>query len=181
MTIQAQLPDRALHDSARHDPPTDGMDSTLPFIVDPYVLLDHRTRERLIPAAAAPAGRYLSLDHDGETKLIALERPITHIGRGLVADVRLEDSQVSRRHAILAVRGDGARLLDDRSYNGTFVNGRRVTVAHLTDGDVLRFGRAVFRFTEVTPRRKAQPLRRGWAGPYNRRARHPESPTPAAA
>jgi hypothetical protein len=61
------------------------MDSTLPFIVDPYVLLDNRTRERLIPAAAAPAGRYLSLDHDGETKLIALERPITHIGRGLAA------------------------------------------------------------------------------------------------
>ena len=104
------------------------MDSTLPFVVDPYALLDHRTRERLIPEAGAPAGRYLSLEHDGETKLIALERPITHIGRGLVADVRLEDSQVSRRHAILALRGDGARLLDDRSYNGTFVNGRRVTV-----------------------------------------------------
>src|SRR6185437_379369 len=154
MTIQAQLPDRAEHPSARHDLPTDGMDSTLPFLVDPYILLDNRTRERLVPADGAPAGRYLSLDHDGETKLITLERPITHIGRGLVADVRLEDAQVSRRHAILAVRGDGARILDDRSYNGTFVNGRRVTVQQLADGDVLRFGRAVFRFTEITPRRR---------------------------
>jgi FHA domain len=181
MTIQAQLPDRAEHHSARHDLPTDGMDSTLPFVVDPYVLLDNRTRERLIPAAGAPAGRYLSLEHDGETKLITLERPITHIGRGLVADVRLEDSQVSRRHAILAVRGDGARILDDRSYNGTFVNGRRVTVQYLTDGDVLRFGRAVFRFTEITPRRKPQPLRRRWAGSAHGRARQFEPTTPAAA
>jgi pSer/pThr/pTyr-binding forkhead associated (FHA) protein len=136
------------------------MDSTLPFIVDPYPLLDNRTRARLIPAAGAPAGRYLSLEHDGETKLITLERPITHVGRGLVADVRLDDTHVSRRHAILAVRGDGARILDDRSYNGTFVNGRRVTVQYLTDGDVLRFGRAVFRFTEIAPPRKPQPLRR---------------------
>ncbi len=154
------------------------MDSTLPFVVDPYTLLDNRTRERLIPEAGAPAGRYLSLEHDGETKLIALERPITHIGRGLVADVRLEDSQVSRRHAILAIRGDGARILDDRSYNGTFVNGRRITVQYLTDGDVVRFGRAVFRFAEISPRHRAEPLRRI---PLARRARHPEPPAPAAA
>jgi hypothetical protein len=177
MTIQAQLPDRALDHSPRHDHPTDGMDSSLPFIVAPYDLLDNRTRERLIGEAGAPAGRYLSLEHDGETKLISLERPITHIGRGLVADVRLEDSQVSRRHAILALRGDGARILDDRSYNGTFVNGRRITVQYVTDGDVLRFGRAVFRFTEITPRRKPQPLRRI---PLVRRARHYD-PAPTAA
>jgi pSer/pThr/pTyr-binding forkhead associated (FHA) protein len=150
------------------------MDSTLPFVVDPYELLDNRTRERLIPEAGAPAGRYLSLEHDGQTKLIALERPITHIGRGLVADVRLEDSQVSRRHAILAVRGDGARVLDDRSYNGTFVNGRRITVHDVADGDVLRFGRAVFRYTEITPRRQPQSLRRI-------PARASKSPSPTAA
>jgi pSer/pThr/pTyr-binding forkhead associated (FHA) protein len=153
------------------------MDSNVRFILDPYDLLDARTRGRLISEAGAPAGRYLSLEHEGETKLIALERPITHIGRGLVSDVRLEDSQVSRRHAILAVRGDGARLLDDRSYNGTFVNGRRVTVQHLTDGDVLRFGRAVFRFTEIVPPRRAEPLRRI---PLARRARRSESPEAAA-
>jgi pSer/pThr/pTyr-binding forkhead associated (FHA) protein len=99
-----------------------------------------------------------------------LDRPITHIGRGLIADVRLEDSHVSRRHAILAVRGDGTRILDDRSYNGTFVNGRRVTVQYLSDGDVVRFGRAVFRYTEITPRRPAPPLRRI---PLVRSRRHP--------
>jgi hypothetical protein len=154
------------------------MDSSLPFVVNPYALLDHRTRERLIPHEGAPGGRYLSLDHDGEVMLIPLERPITHIGRGLVADVRLEDSQVSRRHAILALRGDGARILDDRSYNGTFVNGRRVTVEHLSDGDVLRFGRAVFRYVEISPRRKAQPLRRI---PLARRVRRREPLDPAAA
>jgi hypothetical protein len=178
MTIQAQLPDRAPVTSPGHDHPTDGMDSSLPFVVDPYTLLDHRTRESLIAEAGAPSGRYLSLEHDGETRLIALERPITHIGRGLVADVRLEDSQVSRRHAILALRGDGARILDDRSFNGTFVNGRRVTVQYLSDGDVVRFGRAVFRYTEITPRRKAQPLRRI---SLVRQARRRESSDPAAA
>jgi len=172
MTIQAQTPDRAPEQSPHVDHPTHGIEAHHPFVVDPFTLLDHRSRERTIPEAGAPAGRYLSLEHDGETRLIALERPITHIGRGLVADVRLEDSHVSRRHAIIALRGDGARVLDDRSWNGTFVNGRRVTVAYLTTGDVLRFGRAVFRYVEVTPQSRAEPVRRI---PIARRTRRRES------
>ena len=179
MTTQAQLPDRAPRSiSPRHDRPTDGIDSSLPFVVDPYELLDHRTLDRLIPEAGAPSGRYLSLEHDGRTSLIALDRPITHIGRGLIADVRLQDAHVSRRHAILALRGESARILDDRSQNGTFVNGRRVTVQPLGEGDVLRFGRAVFRYTEITPGRRGQPLRRI---PLARRSRRTQTPDPAAA
>lgn len=169
MTISAQIPDRAPINPSLTERPTHVIDSKHPCVVDSFSLLDHRTREHAILAAGAPPGRYLSLDDDGVAHLIALERPITHIGRGLVADVRLEDAQVSRRHAIVAVRGDSTRVLDDRSSNGTFVNGRAVTVAQLSDGDVLRFGRAVFRYTEIAPRRRPQPLRRI---PLGRRARH---------
>ena len=124
---------------------------------DAYGLLDHRTRERMLLEDVAPPGRYLAVEHDGRTWLIALSRPITHIGRGLVADVRLEDPHVSRRHAIVAIRGDGpdsVRVLDDRSSGGTFVNGTPVTVAPLHDGDVVRVGRVWFRCTEVAPQGK---------------------------
>ncbi len=54
-----------------------------------------------------------------------------HIGRGLTAGLRLDDASVSRRHAILVPRPSGARILDDRSSNGTFVNGRRIQQADL--------------------------------------------------
>jgi hypothetical protein len=159
MTISAQVPDRDHLNSSLAERPTHGLSARHPFVVDSFALLDHRTRERAIPAEQAPPGRYLAFEHGDVTRLIALERPITHIGRGLIADVRLEDSHVSRRHAILALRGEGARVLDDRSSNGTFVNGRSVTVAHLADGDVLRFGRAVFRYTEIVPAGRTKPLR----------------------
>jgi FHA domain len=177
MTIQAQLPDPAQPQSRLSDRPTVGIDAHHPIVVDSFALLDHRTRARSIPERVAPPGRYLSFEHDDQTRLIALERPITHIGRGLAADVRLEDTNVSRRHAIVALRGDGIRLLDDRSSNGTFVNGRPVTVAQLADGDVLRFGRVVFRYVEIAPRRKPQPLRRI---PLARRGHH-HAPAGAAA
>jgi hypothetical protein len=160
MTIQAQLPARLRAAPQPPDRPTLGIEADQSFGTDSLALLDHRTRARAIPAQHAPAGRYLSFEDGDEVRLIALDRPITHIGRGLIADVRLEDPHVSRRHAIVALRGDGTRVLDDRSSAGTFVNGRQVTVAHLSDGDVLRLGRVVFRFVEIAPRRRAQPLRR---------------------
>ena len=72
-----------------------------------------------------------------------------HIGRGLSANLRLDESSVSRRHAILVPRVAGARVLDDRSSNGTFVNGRRVQQADLSDGDVIVVGRVVLRYLEI--------------------------------
>jgi FHA domain len=149
--------------------------------VDPYGLLDHRTRERALLEDVAPPGRYLAVEHDGRSWLIALSRPITHIGRGLVADVRLEDPHVSRRHAIVAIRGDGpdaVRVLDDRSSGGTFVNGSPVTVAQLRDGDIVGVGRVAFRYTEIAPqvRRRRMPRRIPLST-----VRRPRSVRPAAA
>jgi pSer/pThr/pTyr-binding forkhead associated (FHA) protein len=81
--------------------------------------------------------------------VIPLSAKPVHIGRGLAADLHLDESSVSRRHAILVPRRSGARLLDDRSANGTFVNGRRVQQADLTAGDVIALGRVVLRYLEV--------------------------------
>ncbi len=135
-----QSPPRARRRRPRHASP-----------VDAFALLDHRTRSRSVALADAPPGRYLSAEDGEEVRLVPLDQPIIHIGRGLSADVRVEDPQVSRRHAIIAQRGDGARVLDDRSSNGTHVNGRAVTVGYLNDGDVLRLGRVVLRFVEIGP------------------------------
>ena len=43
-------------------------------------------------------------------------------------------------HAIIAPHGSGYRVLDDRSLNGTFVNGSRVERADLHDRDVITLG-----------------------------------------
>jgi pSer/pThr/pTyr-binding forkhead associated (FHA) protein len=58
----------------------------------------------------------------------------------------LDDQSVSRRHAILVRRGDEMWILDDRSANGVFVNGRRTAQAKLLDGDELLIGRLCFTY-----------------------------------
>ncbi len=156
MTIQAQRP-TSPSGSPRGGHATHGMQpGGHPTHTDAYAFLDHRTRSRTVSLGTAPPGRYLSIEHGDEVRLIPLDRPITRIGRGLSADVRIEDSHVSRRHAIIVVDAnggpDGTRVLDDRSHNGTFVNGRAVTISSsLFDGDVVRLGSVAMRFVEVEP------------------------------
>jgi pSer/pThr/pTyr-binding forkhead associated (FHA) protein len=116
---------------------------------DGTACLDERVRRQATPARPVEAGRYLEVQGPGEPLLVPLGRGVTHIGRGLVADLHLDEDSVSRRHAILVQRRSGSRILDDHSSNGTFVNGRRVTQEDLRDGDVLVLGRVVLRYLEV--------------------------------
>jgi FHA domain-containing protein len=118
--------------------------------VDAIACLDERVRHQALPARPAVTGRYIEVRGPGrEALLVALDHGVTHIGRGLHADLRLDENSVSRRHAILVSRQSGVRLLDDRSSNGTFVNGRRITQAELRSGDVLLLGRVVLRYLDI--------------------------------
>ena len=118
-------------------------------IRDSMPLLDHRARARAIPARMASRGHYLALSDGDETRLIKLRSNITHIGRGLTSDLRFEDQRVSRTHAIIVFHGRFARLLDNRSTGGTFVNGRRMVAGNIQHGDVIQVGPAVMQFVEV--------------------------------
>jgi pSer/pThr/pTyr-binding forkhead associated (FHA) protein len=97
----------------------------------------------------APSGRYLSLADGEGPRLIALTQRITHIGRGLTADIRADDHRVARLHAIIVLHPDGARLLDGRSASGTLVNGQPVFAAELSTGDEITLGPITMRYVEL--------------------------------
>jgi pSer/pThr/pTyr-binding forkhead associated (FHA) protein len=130
--------------------------TTTPLDLQALALAPTEALDALHPptADAAPTplthpGRYLLLEDGSEQRPIALTRQITHLGRGFSATIQLEDQSVSRRHAIVTQRRGGVRILDDRSSNGTFVNGTRVAEAQLHDGDVIVLGRVVLVYREL--------------------------------
>jgi len=116
---------------------------------DPTACLDERVRNRAKTATPVEPGRYIEVQGSEQTLLIPLGPDVMHIGRGLGAELHLDESSVSRRHAIVVPRPTGARILDDRSSNGTFVNGRRIVQAELHNGDVIVLGRVVLRYLEI--------------------------------
>lgn len=118
-------------------------------ITDSLPLLDHRTRSRAIPMKLAPRGHYLAFTRGDEERLVPLESNITHIGRGIGADVRIEDQRVSRSHAIIVKHGRFARVLDNRSSHGTFLNGRRIVATNIQPGDVIRLGPVTMQYVAI--------------------------------
>ena len=111
--------------------------------------LSHRTRRGAVDVSDAQPGQYLAVEDGRERRLVPLNDGVTHVGRSFTSDLCLDDQSISRRHAIIVRRRGGARILDDRSANGTYVNGRRVTAADLSDGDVIVLGRVVLTFLDV--------------------------------
>jgi pSer/pThr/pTyr-binding forkhead associated (FHA) protein len=94
-------------------------------------------------------GRYLALAEGAEVVFVAIDGPVTRVGRSRSADLFLDDATVSRRHALFVRRGDALHVLDDHSLNGVWVNGVRVADAELADGDDIVLGRVSLRFVEV--------------------------------
>jgi hypothetical protein len=63
------------------------------------------------------------------------------IGRSSKCQLSVDDPLISRRHAVLIIRGDTAVLQDFGSRNGVSVNGKRVEGTHqLADGDTITVG-----------------------------------------
>ena len=91
---------------------------------------------RLVPATGAP------VEVDGEKMTV---------GRDASADITVNDSSVSRKHARLERWGSNWAVVDERSANGTFLDGQRVTESVLRAGQELRFGKVTYKVEMPEP------------------------------
>jgi FHA domain len=124
-----------------------------PTLVTRSGALLHRVRAAAAAVWRLAPGRYLAIPDGGDVVVLPLGR-LTRIGRRATSDIVLDDSTVSRRHALVLDRGGWPVIADDRSLNGVFVNGRRVQEARLVHGDEVRIGDRVMRYLEVSPARR---------------------------
>ena len=86
-----------------------------------------------------PAPPALTVRYDGSERTFAAGHDVV-VGRDLRADMRITHPLISRAHLLL--RFDQGRWLaiDNGSLNGTFVNGRRVPVVDIQDGQSVNIG-----------------------------------------
>jgi pSer/pThr/pTyr-binding forkhead associated (FHA) protein len=110
---------------------------------------DRERRRAAITAPRLAPGRYLAIEDGEEVVVIEIGDGNMHLGRSAAADVMLEHVSVSRRHAVVARRGEDTVILDDRSLNGVRVNDQRVSEAVLAHGDEIRLGEVAMRYLHV--------------------------------
>jgi pSer/pThr/pTyr-binding forkhead associated (FHA) protein len=93
--------------------------------------------------AALPSGSALLLVRSGALAgaRYLLDTDVTTIGRHPEADIFFDDVTVSRRHAEITRSAGTFEIIDQRSLNGTYVNGERVDRSALANGYELRVGK----------------------------------------
>ena len=97
--------------------------------LDTIARLSEGTALLISTRGAVSGSRYL-LDEDKVT-----------VGRDSWADILLDDSTVSRSHAVF-IRANGVfTVVDSGSLNGTYVNRQRVERAQLKNGDEIMIGK----------------------------------------
>ena len=78
------------------------------------------------------------------------------IGRSTTNNVVIDDGRVSRRHALVHKQDESEYwVIDLGSGNGTYLNGRRVTLpTRLADGDRLALGDHMVTFRQISVRHR---------------------------
>lgn len=86
---------------------------------------------------------------DGKRGVLELTKPLVSVGRGSANDLVLQDSSVSRFHAVIKVQNGKTFIADRDSTNGIIVGGQRVDEWQLRDNDVAKLGSYELRYEEV--------------------------------
>ncbi|MET0593688.1 MAG: GGDEF domain-containing protein [Polyangiaceae bacterium] len=104
--------------------------------------------EDAIPSAMPVCDRgTLTMVSGAEAGSVYRLGPSTVVGRSLECQIKIHESGVSRRHALITQSAETEYYVQDLgSRNGTTVRGRPVTRARLTDGDRIGVGPVFFRF-----------------------------------
>ncbi len=85
------------------------------------------------------------LSWNGQRRVLDQQRSV--LGRSRDADVRIDDGNVSRRHAEIVQEGSTYWLVDLGSTNGTEVDGQRVQRVRLADGSRFTIGETTVTFS----------------------------------
>jgi len=84
-------------------------------------------------------------------QIFPVSQPRVVLGRGVNCDIQLQDSEISRRHAMLEIKSDVATVIDLGSTNGTFVDGVRIHQKSIAAHEEFSLGTTTLMFivTEV--------------------------------
>jgi len=94
--------------------------------------------------------RLIISSQDGKNGILELTKPVTTVGRGNANDLVLNDSSVSRFHAVIKLRDNSIFVADRGSTNGILLNDRRISQeTELKEGDTAMVGSYRLRLDNV--------------------------------
>src|SRR5438552_8858224 len=92
---------------------------------------------------------------DGKKGILELNKPVITIGRGNANDLVLNDSSVSRFHAVVKLRDNAVVIADRGSTNGVVLGGKKIAQeTEMQHGDIAVLGLYELRLEHVDETRR---------------------------
>jgi DNA-binding NtrC family response regulator len=102
------------------------------------------TLSHISPPGGSEVARLLVIEQDSSSEITVAEASVVVVGRAEDAEVQLDDTLASRRHAQIAMKGGELTICDLGSHNGTRLNGRTIKGTRvLATGDVVTIGQTL--------------------------------------
>ena len=109
---------------------------------DTHEIVDKKAQHYLANASRLTVSRLILVSPDGNETSFPLIRDSYTLGRHRNNDIVISDPKVSSFHGRIDRVADGFHVVDLKSRNGCWVNGKRVENALLKTGDEVRVGAA---------------------------------------
>jgi pSer/pThr/pTyr-binding forkhead associated (FHA) protein len=93
---------------------------------------------------------FVTIEGQGR-KTIVLQKPVFVIGKAENADVRVEGFFIRKKHALIVRDEVGFLLVDTSGRTATFLNEATIDCERLRDGDLIRVGKTVLKFSAGMP------------------------------
>jgi predicted Zn finger-like uncharacterized protein len=110
---------------------------------EPPVVDDEPEAPELPKLASLPPDKRYSLAVIAGSQagsVFPITKPRVYLGRGSSMDIQIKDSEVSRKHSMIEVRGPEVVLIDLGATNGTWVGGERADEAEIFNQDEFTVG-----------------------------------------
>lgn len=130
------------------------------------LLVEHipeKTEKGIKPPNVVTPDPQLVLTCSGKTiKKIKIDKPRLLIGRNTLCDIDIVHEWISRQHAIVIRNNKSTVIVDLKSRNGVFVNGKRVKSHVLIHNDVVSLGEHRLKYVDLTARKRTSLRGAGW-------------------
>lgn len=121
-----------------------------------------RKKKRKLPNVVVPKPRLILTCHGKTLKKFTVNRPRLLLGRNVLCDIDIVHEWVSRQHAVLLRNEKSTVIVDLKSRNGTFVNGKRVKHHVLINNDIVSLGDHRLKYVDPTATRRTSRSGAGW-------------------
>lgn len=92
----------------------------------------------------------IQITENGKQREIHSDGPVIKVGRDPTNDVVLQDDKASRHHCQIELQSSAILLRDLESRNGTYINGKRISIASITNGQFFSVGQAQLYVLPIT-------------------------------